>query len=743
MAVSDLANPYDFANPVIDPSLFVGRTKEMKEVRYYLDQATRVPRPINLAILGARASGKTSTLNMIEIEAKERGLLATRIDLDEGDVQTQLAFFCKVFDSILTTACDSGIFGGIKGKTYEVYRDMVDAYEVPEDKTFCPFVFPMQYAKAMASGNVAATLSETGLKPDLKKILEELKSSMVILFDECDVLTKSRVHLEKVRNLFMNMPGIMLVMSGSSALFLLIDEVFSPIITQFKKIYLERFEEEQDTENCIRKPLEKMGAMDVSELFDFESYQDVKEVHNISGGRPYEIQLLCHIMFRRVQEGRAESMEITMDALDEVRMELESHQDVPARPVLTAVQDLDRKGLLALNLLCQCNGYATWKQMWFIEFVCNGEEKFTQEEFSEQFDSLREKGIITAGEKGIIDFVGDDFDRIYVKYFARRESVSLAIGDLSFKLMLLIELQYLVVRRLKEIRLFGGLIDGTLGEERIEEAVTMLKEQEGEKNSFKDMPGEASAAYKAMMDFRVAGSFEAARVTIRSPWSTVQQWYRFRSVEAAKQNLLSTMQSLLSEVKERAARVDGELGIEIHELPVVPVKILREAVEASESAKVKENLSLWHSNQMFQAYLKQHNTEEAIFHGELACEYYPSFSNLNNLGYLFMVSGNLEKAKELLQRSIEESKEPMDEALSTYNLGIVEAKENKSKSALDKFELAIDKARCFEKRKRMYACLIQPKIVDRELAFEQVEEVDLLETAQSAACTMRKLSDIQ
>ena len=226
MDLSKLPNPYDFANPITDPYLFVGREKEMGEIRYYLDHASKSSRPINLAILGPRASGKTSILNMIEREAKQRGFTVVRIDLDEGDVETQLAFFYKIFDSILTTACLQEAFEGISGKTYKIYRDMVDAYEVPEDKTFCPFIFPIQYAKAMNKGNINAPLSETNFKRDIKKIQEELGSPIILLLDECDVLTKSRVHLEKLRNIFMDVPNFMLVMTGTPALFPLMNEIF-------------------------------------------------------------------------------------------------------------------------------------------------------------------------------------------------------------------------------------------------------------------------------------------------------------------------------------------------------------------------------------------------------------------------------------------------------------------------------------------------------------------------------------
>src|SRR5258706_15812086 len=117
MEIASLYNPYDFANPVADANLFIGRHEELNDIKYYLDHAKTAPRPINLAVLGPRASGKTSLLNMIELEAQKRKEYPVRIDLDEDDVTSQLRFFLKLFDGILTVACTNGAFGGKEGKT--------------------------------------------------------------------------------------------------------------------------------------------------------------------------------------------------------------------------------------------------------------------------------------------------------------------------------------------------------------------------------------------------------------------------------------------------------------------------------------------------------------------------------------------------------------------------------------------------------------------------------------------------
>ncbi|MBV5342625.1 hypothetical protein JZU68_03085, partial [bacterium] len=127
MDYSSHPNPYDFANPVNDPNLFAGRKSTLDEIRYYLDYAKTASRPINLAIIGGRASGKTSILNMIQNESEHRKFCVARVDLDESDGQSQLIFFYKMFDAIITTACLQGAFEGIHGKTYDSYRTIVDA----------------------------------------------------------------------------------------------------------------------------------------------------------------------------------------------------------------------------------------------------------------------------------------------------------------------------------------------------------------------------------------------------------------------------------------------------------------------------------------------------------------------------------------------------------------------------------------------------------------------------------------
>jgi hypothetical protein len=214
---------------------------------------------------------------------------------------------------------------------------MVDAYDIPDDRTFCPFVFPMQYARAMSKGNVSAPVSDPSFKDDISQIQKQVGKPIAILFDECDVLGKSRVHLEKLRNIFMNISGFFIVFTGTGAFFPLINEVFSPIIRQFKKINVKPFDNEIETKDCIEKPLKSLGIR-TQDVFDSETYSDIEAIHNLSGGRPYEIQLICHYLFKRVQQGKASKLQLSVDVLDDVLNELQTLQDVTVRPIVQQIR---------------------------------------------------------------------------------------------------------------------------------------------------------------------------------------------------------------------------------------------------------------------------------------------------------------------------------------------------------------------------------------------------------------------
>ena len=745
MDLSKLPNPYDFANPINDPDLFAGRAKEIREIEYYLDHASRAPRPINLAILGERASGKTSVLNMIHVKAEAREMMVVRVDLDEGDVRTELAFFLKVFDSMLITACSRDAYGGLAGKTYDCYRDMVDAYEIPSEKEWCPFMFPIQYAKAMASGNLGASVSDASLKRDIASIREEVAHPIVVLFDECDVLATSRVHLEKLRNVFMNTPGFMLVITGTPRLFPIIDDVFSPIIRQFKKIDIGPFDEQIDTETCIRRPLEKAGIPDPADLFDFETYHDVQEVHELAGGRPYEIQLICHLMFRRVQEGRAARMQLTLEVLDAVLDELHAGRDIWIRPVVAAVRNLDQAGLRALRILCGGNGHATLDQLWFVEWVLRGEANWTKDRLSAALAKLEAIGVLSVHD-GIINFAGDGFDRLYCRYFANRHGVPLLINDSPFWLHLALSASAAVrtLSRDKGIESFRAIGTGPRAELEIADVLAGMLDAPSVANAFDADVDLALDLYLCAMDLRPGAHFDVATVTVTTPWAAVRSWFRRSPGDntADGHTALRDLLVILREPSERALRVDGRIDVRIETFPAPDLEEVAPQVEAMSDQTMKGYLAAKHAQLMLECYFKRGDHRGALANAQLAHRYYPEDPTIaNSLGYLTLASNDLDRPQELFETAERLYTDSRHKALPHYNLGVLYAKRGDTRHALDHFEAVADWLGDTDVEQRTMSRLIVPRLTadGSALDFEELVDPDLLETAQKAAEAMQRL----
>jgi hypothetical protein len=736
MDLSKLHNPYDFAYPVSDSDLFVGRQNEMNEIKYYLDHAKTAPRPMNIALLGLRSSGKTSILNMAGAEASKRGFCIVRIDLDEDDAKTQLGFFYKLFDNILAAACEAGAFEGKKGKTYDTYLDIVNAYVIPEDKTFCPFVFPLQYAKAMGSGNVGAPISDHNYKADLTTIRSEVNRPIILLFDEGNVLAGSRVHLEKLRNVFMNTPGFMLLMTGTPDLFPVMDDVFSPIVRQFIKINVGGFKDKDETRDCIKRPLEKIGIRP-DDIFDFETYEDVQEIHDLAGGRPYEIQLICHMLFRRVQSRQSVKMKLDLGVLEDVRKQLEISRDITVRPILTRIRSLEKQQLSALNVLCACDGRANFNQIWSIEYILNDEKRWTKDVLERELKYFIDSGIL---EGDMIKFAGDDFDKIYTKYFAREREIPLSFRDFPLEIHWQIGLESFLgveIEGLDSIVEFfppstdvdpvssiaGRMASGDSGEDLFSEGSTMMED-----------------LYFLMLAYREKETIPVVWLRPILPWIKAQSCHYAEDPNNTEpvDACLRRIQSL----RARANEVGGNLVVEKKELQVVPVEVLAQKIENTDNEKFRHTVAINHALRMSTHYVEEANVNEALFHANLSYRYNPAPEEhfaCNNLGYLFMAVGDLDRARDLLERAVGICDNPERCALSNYNLGVLEAKKGDFPSALNKIELCIEQAKNIEKQKREEACLFLPKIVNEKLEFEEVKDPDILEVACEAKNTLQFL----
>jgi hypothetical protein len=177
-------------------------------------------------------------------------------------------------------------------KAYEAYLTLTSSLSPHIEMEWMPFLYPVFYARGIGTLDLNAAPFPAGLYiRDLRYLVEAIGHSAIIILDECDLLAKPIGIMQEMRNIFMTLDKYMLVLAGTPALFPSMDEVFSPIVRQFKRIEGREFIAFADSLECIRKPLETIPDVEIDELLE---RTNVGDIHELTSGRPYEIQLLCH-----------------------------------------------------------------------------------------------------------------------------------------------------------------------------------------------------------------------------------------------------------------------------------------------------------------------------------------------------------------------------------------------------------------------------------------------------------------
>lgn len=677
---SSCHNPYDFGNPVLEEDLFAGRKKELEEIDYYLDHAKTAPKAINLALVGQRASGKTSFLNITESKAKERDFITVRIDLDEGDVSNQSSFFFKLFDSILTSVCKNNFFSGINGKTYETYLDMISLYEIPEDKTFSPFIFPIQYAKAMSKNNLSINFSDTIFKEDLKKIKSQCSKTIVILFDECDVLSINKICIQKLRNIFMNLSGYMLVFSGTPSLFPLMNEVFSPIARQFNKINIDRFESFLDTRDCIYKPLEKL-KIPFDSVINQPDIKLIIDIHDLSNGRPYEIQLLCHAMFKKVQKNLTKKMSLNLGILEEVLKQLESSEDISNRQIIIKSKILSKKQLIMLDKLCSCSN-ASLDDIFNIEYIFSDISETEKQEISSSFKFFIDNDILNY-ENNIIKFNGDYFDKMYIKYFASEQNINIRILELPMSLLIHIKIANLIDSSM--------LAQLSLYHKNTLDSIISLISNENNSDIFLDDNKLFFEVYEYLLNNRNKKSISFIEISVEINPNEIINFYLFIKDNELINEYLESLFKDMEFIIERAKKLNKYLSCCIKKIEDFSIESIVDKVTRSENEKSKSDFVDLHMRKLYSSYVEDKDLDEAIFNANLLDENnfeMTTANSYNNIGYLYLITDNIKKSRKFLDKSISLANDNI--SLYLYNYAILEIKSNNLESAISYFNKCID-----------------------------------------------------
>ena len=408
-------NPYDFMNPIKDPALFAGRHAELEEIEYYLKLSKdEKPKYFHLALVGPRTAGKTSFLNIIEHMANDLWYLAVKIPLNKEAVQNDVLFFKEVFDGIITAGAEKGLYGGTAGTVYRAYRKVIDRLDADAEAKI-PFLHGSAYIGFKRKRNRG--IPQKVLIHDLKDINKEARKrripTIVLLFDECDLLARNEVLLQKIRNVFMEVEGYVLVVSGAENMWPPLCDVFSPVPTFFKRIDVENFKNVKETEECLLKPI----ADKEKRAFDRAC---IGEIHAITNGTPYEINLIAHYMYRIWKDGKNPKIALSPTVWDDVLKEIDGFRKSGRYQIANKMRGY---GADLLKILISLLEFPNASKEWLAEFMLleeidTGQPKEIRRKKSIAGSSIEQlkKDAVLSEEDARLRFNGSPFDVMYLKY---------------------------------------------------------------------------------------------------------------------------------------------------------------------------------------------------------------------------------------------------------------------------------------------------------------------------------------
>ncbi|SFD26417.1 ATP-binding protein [Streptomyces aidingensis] len=720
MNLSQVRNPFDYANPVSEPHLFAGRGRELGQIDYLLEQTDR-DRPVGyIALHGERAAGKTSLLNMTELLARRRSRLTVRIQLSPGD-DDPAAFFRKFYEELIGAVAGEAGLTAPDGRpvTSRLVRRLFDGAERDPD-------FPLEFPESLAqSGRV----SEMALRADLELLTARLGRSVAVLIDEAQILAGREDVLSVLRSLGMRLRGYLFVLAGTSELLPGIQRVFAPILRQFVMVKVERFSEGAEVQHCLAKPLAALGL----ELHDCFAHPHtaVADLLRLTDGNPYEIQLYGYVMFSRWQTGVTGQMELTTETLEEVRSLLEAGSEAGRHsPVVAALRGMSAKRLWVFNALCSSLDGAGVDELWLAHSLAapppvtrDEFDRFHQEFLAEGLLETRDGAVRLGGGAGMFEEI---YTRLWTLSRPDRPAHPPLLSRLSAELQLSRQLENLLRDILPpDARLLRTCCLG-MAPEHLEEGLSALDSlavEDGRPPSFT-----VAFLHAAILRCGMPSALDLTTLTCTFGGVTAVRW----AVAADSAEFEAGAHPGFLAAQRRVRALGGELLAERTRQPLKPWRRIIDWLVAVATDDMRKEMAQAHDSAVYTAYAAG-DLPAAEEHLRTAFQLAPAWHSANNLGYVMLRDGRAGEALEWAERALDQAGMPVDRALSRFNAAMAEVLGGDLAAARERLALAREELSAVPDIGHHCAYLLVPRFRDGELTLHEVADPDLGEKIAEAA----------
>ena len=420
----NIGNPYHYQDEVRDSTYFVGREEPLENIEYLLSLSLADrPQYHNIAVTGESGAGKTSLTYAVEDFASDLDIPTVRLDLNKQSATNEVSIFKDIYQKIADKAGSS-----IQDSLYELMRGVTDSVEI--DLKFVRFHLSPTDGQSRSEDGSTPEVSETIVKSDLKEIFRRSNHpAFLVVLDNAHHLSEEGLILEKLKNIFTGIDGYCLLLSGKQEMLSEPGDAHRRISRVIDKFEIGPFESIEQTEECLRRPLpeEKQQILD---------QQTVHKIHDLTNGRPYEINLLGFYMYYHYTEEGNDSLRLTSGVIADAAAQIESSSISVQKQKIKKIKDLNSNGIQSLIPLIE---HPELPLTWLVNYALllsydttsmvdieNTKERIEQT-VQEQIDS----GLITKNENGNLYLDADVYTTAFLKYQSVSKDVISNFGGTS------------------------------------------------------------------------------------------------------------------------------------------------------------------------------------------------------------------------------------------------------------------------------------------------------------------------
>ena len=189
----------------------------------------------------------------------------------------------------------------------------------------------------------------------------------------------------------------------------------------------------------------------------------------------------------------------------------------------------------------------------------------------------------------------------------------------------------------------------------IQTAINQIISDLSKTNPFDVIPFLSEIIYKSNIKYSNLPSYPIVNITFTTPWNKLRTWYCVDKIDCEMDRCLEDFHKVFIKIRDRTKELQGNFDIQVFNIPVVQINDLAKKALGSKNERLKKELAEFHMMKMYDFYTAMKDKNNALIHGELSFlfDQVPADTqSSNNLGYLFLPKGNLQKARALFENAL-------------------------------------------------------------------------------------------